>query len=156
MPSWVWWLLAALVVAAAIAIPLIVRARRRGAWAAELTACEAEVAWLSRTLVPQLQQARTGEMAAGAWAVQAGRVTAAEDRLTALGTTAPDEAGAARAAALRDAVRGSRVRIESLLAPEVAPELVATGLSGVQTDLETTLNPPPPPGAGAPPPAPPA
>jgi hypothetical protein len=148
--SWVWWLIAALVLAAAVAIPLIVRSRRRAAWRTELAQCEGEVAWFSRELLPQLQQAPTAEMAAGGWAVQARRVTEVEDRLTTLRSSAPDETGRNRAKGLRDAVRGSRVRIESLLAPGVAPELVRTGLAGVQTALETSLNPPAPPGPGAP------
>ena len=33
VPSWVWWLLAALILGTAVAIPLVVRARRRNAWA---------------------------------------------------------------------------------------------------------------------------
>src|SRR5207302_637813 len=109
-PAWGWFLVALLVLAGA-AVPLIVRARRRRAWRAELAACEEEVAWLARVLLPQLRQAGAAEQVAGGWAVSEGRVSAVEDRLTALEASAPDEAGRARARTLRDAVRSSRERM---------------------------------------------
>ncbi len=99
IPSWVWWLLAALAIAAAIAIPLLVRASRRKAWHTELAAAEAEAAWLARELVPELRRnAGSIERLAGAWSAGgAERATAAEDALTGLTASAPDDASLARA-----------------------------------------------------------
>ena len=74
-----------------------------------------EATWLARELLPQLQQTESPDEVAGGWQVAAGRVTAVEDRLTGLATSAPDETRATRAGALRDAVRAARVAVEDLL-----------------------------------------
>ena len=59
MPSWVWWLLLALLIAAlAIGIPLLLRSRRRAAWLAQLSAAEAEAIWFARELIPELKARR--------------------------------------------------------------------------------------------------
>lgn len=55
-PSWLWWLLAAVVLAVVVAVPLIIRARRRGAWRADLASAEDEMAWFARVLVAELRQ----------------------------------------------------------------------------------------------------
>jgi len=110
----VWWLLAALVVAACVGVPLVVRARRHGAWDRDLAAAEAEVAWFSRVLVPELRQGATAEHARGGWTVAEARVVAVEDRLTALLASAPDDVRRVRARMLRDAVRSAGDRIRGL------------------------------------------
>ncbi|HEV7195982.1 MAG TPA: hypothetical protein VGN19_08585, partial [Pedococcus sp.] len=130
------WVLAAVVLGLLVAIPLIVRARRRGAWTAELTAAEAEVAWFARILAPQLRQAGSLDEVAGGWAVAAERVTGVEDRLTALEASAPDETGRLRALSLRDAVRTARARVVDLLAgaataPETGTATTEAGPTGV-------------------------
>jgi hypothetical protein len=142
VPGWLWFVIAALLVAVAAAIPLVVGARRRRAWWAALSSCEEEVAWFARVLAPQLRQAPTTERAAGAWGVESGRVIAVEDKLTELRSSAPDEAGRARAGNLRDAVRQSRGRIESLFAAAADRDSLAAGLSEVAASLEAALRPP--------------
>ncbi len=96
-PSWVWWLLGALVVAAAVAIPLLVRASKRRRWRAELAEAEGEVGWFARVLLPGLQVAASPAEVRGGWGVGQARVAAVEDRLTALAASAPDDAGQTRA-----------------------------------------------------------
>lgn len=113
-PAWLWWLLGGLAVAACVAVPLLVRSRRRGAWNADLAAAEGEVAWFSRVLVPELRQGESTEHVRGGWTVAEARVAAVEDRLTALEASAPDDVGRTRARALRDAVRSARNRIRDV------------------------------------------
>ena len=96
-PSWLWWLLAALVLGAIVAIPLVRRARRRAAWRQQLSEAEAELGWLARELLPGLRHVGSREQVAGAWTVASPRVTAAEDALTVLESTAPDDLGRSRA-----------------------------------------------------------
>jgi hypothetical protein len=140
-PSWLWWLLGALAVAAAIAVPLLLR-RRRQAWEAELAAAEDDVIWLARDLLPQLRMARTADQVRGGWAVSAERVTTAEDRLTALEATARREQDRTRARALRDVVRASRDRIQAVASGAVADP--SAELGRVATDLEAALAVSPP------------
>jgi outer membrane biosynthesis protein TonB len=131
MPAWVWWLLAAAVIAGAVAIPLVMRQSRRTAWQQGMADSEADIAWLARQLLPQL---RTG---AAVWtASSAARVTAAEDRLTRLADEAPDEIGAARAIALRDAARSARNRLDLLPADPAEASVV---LDEVSASLEVVL-----------------
>jgi hypothetical protein len=136
-PTWLWWLLAALVLTAAIATPLVVRGRRRRAWDADLAAAVDEVAWFARVLVPELRQAATVEQVRGGWAVGEDRVAAVEDRLTALAATAHDDADRMRVQGLRDVVRASRQRIEDVSAPGVTDP--SQELERVAVDLETAL-----------------
>lgn len=138
VPPWVWWLLAALVLASAVAIPLIVRARRRNAWQRDLGGVEAELAWFARVLLPELRQVGSREQVAGGWAVGEPRVAAAEDRLTALEPTAPDDAGRRRALSLRDASRQARARMAQLTGP--GPNNTwALDLDAIIADLEAAL-----------------
>ena len=51
---------------------------------ADLAAAEDEVAWFARVLIPELRQSGSAEQVAGGWAVGSSRVSAVEDRLTAL------------------------------------------------------------------------
>lgn len=141
LPAWLWWVLAAL--AAGVAGFLVVRGRRRSAWDAEVAAAEADVTWLARDLLPQLQQAATPDALAGGWHVSAARVGAVEDRLTGLEAAAPDEGRGARARALRDAVRGARADVEGLIA---SPDPVAAPvrLAATSATLLEALNPPSP------------
>ena len=82
------------------------------------------------------------EQVAGAWAVAAPRVTAAEDALTVLEPTAPDDAGQERARALRDASRVARQRMEQLVAPGLH-DTWALDLDAIMADLAAALGPPP-------------
>ncbi len=110
-----WWLLAAILIALAVAIPLLLAARRRGAWAGRMAAASGEAAWFARVLIPQLQQQPSAEQVAGGWRVGRDRVAAAEDALTGLESTAPGETEAARARTLRDAVRASKDQLDVLV-----------------------------------------
>jgi hypothetical protein len=116
-PAWAWWTAGALVVACVIAVPLVLRARRRSTWAQGLEREEAELAWLARDLLPTLRSTRSVEALAGGWEVGQARVAAAEDRLVVLESSAPDEAGQMRARALRDASRRARARVRALVVP---------------------------------------
>ena len=136
-----WWLLAAVLVAAAIAIPLLLAWRRRDAWRRELSEAEGELAWFARELLPELRRATSLEQMAGGWSVASNRVTAVEDRLTALETTGPDANGRARALALRDAARLAHTRMESL-ATTGAPDSWMLHLDDIMADLEAALGPP--------------
>ena len=136
-PTWLWWLLAALVLAAAIAVPLVVRGRRRRTWDAGLARAVDEVAWFARVLVPELRQAGSVEQVRGGWAVGEDRVAAVEDRLTALAATAHDDADRMRVQGLRDVVRASRQRIEDVSAAGVTDPSLE--LERVAADLETAL-----------------
>ena len=138
VPSWVWWLLALLVVGAAVGIPLVVRARRRGAWRQELASAESELTWFARVLLPELRQVGSLEQLAGGWAVGKTRVAAAEDRLTALESTAPDAPGRERARSLRDAVRLARGRLQQLTGPG-PHDTWALDLDAIIADLEVVL-----------------
>jgi hypothetical protein len=148
-PAWLWWLLGAAALAALLAAVLVPRARRRGEWAADLASDEAEAAWFARELLPRLQSSATPDALAGGWSVAADRVMASEDRLTGLASTAPDDAGAARATQLRDAVRAARLGVEELVVArgEGSP---AAPLALLTSRLEAVLAPPGPGGPGVP------
>jgi hypothetical protein len=139
-PSWVWWLLGAMVIVAGVAIPLLVRASRRRAWRTDLAAAEQEVGWFVRVLLPELQRARSAAEVRGGWGVGEARVVAVEARLTALAASARDDAGRARAVVLRDAVRLSRERIGAIAGSEAAD--VSRDLAAVSADLAATLGQP--------------
>ncbi|HEX2361758.1 MAG TPA: hypothetical protein VHI11_06775 [Jiangellaceae bacterium] len=138
VPTWLWWLLAALALAAVIAVPLLVSARRRRAWLADLTAAENEVAWFARVLILELQQAGSVERVAVGWAVGSSRVSAVEDRLTALEASAPDDAGRAWARTLRDAVRAARDHMQELTGSGSGDTLLRD-LDAVAAELEAAL-----------------
>ena len=137
-PAWLWWLLAAVAVALAVGIPLLARARRRQAWRSDLGAAESEVAWFARMLIPDLRRAGSAGQIAGGWGVAASRVGALEDRLIALEMSAPDDAGRARALALRDAVRASRVHLEELVRTG-ATDTLMRDLDAIAARLESAL-----------------
>ncbi|TCN43984.1 hypothetical protein EV644_101881 [Kribbella orskensis] len=137
-PSWLWWLLAAVVLAVVVAVPLVVRARRRGAWRADLASAEDEMAWFARVLVAELRQMGSLAEAAGGWNVAASRVTAVEDRLTALEASAPDEAARTRTRALRDAVRSARGHMQELL-ESGSPDTMSRDLDAIAAELEAAL-----------------
>ena len=105
---------------------------------ADLAAAEDEVAWFARVLIPELQQQGSAELVAGGWAVGSSRVSAVEDRLTALEASAPDDAGRTRARTLRDAVRASRARMQELVA-SAATHTLPQDLAAVATELEAAL-----------------
>jgi hypothetical protein len=137
-----WWLLAALLVAGAVVLPLLLRSRRRAAWQAELAASEDEVAWFARTLLPELRAARTAEGIGGGWRVSEERVAGTEDRLTTLIASAPDPQSADRAVTLRDGVRTARNRIRELVG--FRAQDATADVDAVIVDLEAVLAPPPP------------
>jgi hypothetical protein len=135
-----WWLLLAVVVAAVVGVLLVLRrSRRRTAWRSELDDAEDEVAWLARTLIPELRRAASPEQAAGGWLVGSNRVGALADRLTALEATAPDEAGRARARELRTAVRTASSRLDSVISSGRLDNL-QWDLDAVAVDLETAVD----------------
>jgi hypothetical protein len=121
-----------------VAVPLLARARRRRAWTADLAAAEDEVAWFARALIPELRQPGSAEQVAGGWVVGSSRVAAVEDRLTALEASGPDDAGRTRARTLRDAVRGSRARMQELVGSG-ASDTLPQDLDAVATELEAAL-----------------
>jgi hypothetical protein len=106
----------AVLVAVVATIILVGRGRRGGSWAAEFTTAADEVSWFAQVLLPQLLAAGSIQQLAGGWVVGETRVAAAEDRLTSLEATAPDDAARMRARALRDAVRGARQDVQRLVA----------------------------------------
>lgn len=142
VPTWVWVLAAAVVLGLLVAIPLMVRARRRNAWSQDLASAEGELAWLARELLPELRRAGSREEVAGGWAVSEARVSAVEDRLTVLESAAPDDQGRSRALELRDASRAARAQMQRLLGPG-PHDTWALDLDAVITDLETVLRRPP-------------
>ncbi|HET6989577.1 MAG TPA: hypothetical protein VFI00_23320 [Kribbella sp.] len=142
-PSWLWWVLAAIVLALAVGIPLLVRSRRRQAWRTDLASAEGEVAWFARELIPELRRLNSPAEVAGGWNIAAGRVVAVEDRLTGLEPNAPDDAAQTRARSLRDAVRAARARIEGLL-QSGRPETMRQDLDAVAAQLEQVLAAAPP------------
>ena len=149
-PAWVWWLLAAIVLAAiAGTIAAVVHARRKHQWREELAATEGEVSWFARELLPDLRRSTSLDQVVGGWHVGSARVGAAEDRLTALEDSAPTDADRAHARTLRDAVRLARQRLDSLAL--VAPhDTWAADLDEVIADLQVALGPPAPPPNHAP------
>ncbi len=132
----------ALVLAALVAVPLVVRSRRRSAWDRDLAAAEGEVAWLARELLPQLRRAASREELAGGWTVSQARVSAAEDRLTVLESAGPDESRRTRARVLRDASRAARAQMQRLLGSG-QHDAWALDLDAIIIDLETALRPTP-------------
>jgi hypothetical protein len=150
IPTWVWWLLAALLLGFAVAIPLVVRARRRNTWGQALVAEEGEIAWFARELLPELRRGGSVEQMAGGWAVGRTRVTAAEDRLTVLESTAPDDIGRERTRSLRDAVRRANAGMTQLTGPGPYDER-ALDLDVIIDDLEHALRPAPSTDAAGPP-----
>jgi hypothetical protein len=142
-------LLALLLLAALIGIPLWLRARgREQRWTEEFDAAAAEVTWLCRTVIPQLQQQSPSTQVAGGWAVALPRVVAAEDKLTALESSAPDQDHAARARVVRDGLRSAHTRLDSV-AQSVDPAVISSELAGTAASLEQvidTVTPSSPPG----------
>ncbi len=143
LPTWLWWVLAALV--AALVGWLVVRARNRSAWDAEVATAESDVDWFARELLPQLQQAPTIDAVVGGWQVSAARVSAVEDRLTGLEAAAPNEARGTRARTLRDAVRASRADVELIITSRDEAS-APVQLAASSARLLAALNPAPPPG----------
>lgn len=133
-----WWLLAALVLATLAAVPMVITAHRRRTWETELAAAELEVRWFARVLLPQLREAGSAERVQGGWRVGEGRVSDAEDRLTGLEMSGRDEAGRARAKALRDAVRTARTEIRELA--ESGASDVTQQLDAVAAELHAALD----------------
>jgi hypothetical protein len=126
--------------AVAVAVPLVLRGRRRAAWRRQLAEAEGDLGWLAHDLLPALRRARSREEVAGAWAVGSPRVVAAEDRLTALASTAYDDRARERTRALRDASRRVRQQVQELLAPRPHDSWVLD-LDGVMADLDAALGP---------------
>ena len=142
VPAWVWWTLVALVIASGVAMPWVLRSQRSRAWWRDTATQEAELAWLARELLPDLRRTGSVEQVAGGWTVARQRASAAEDRLTVLSSTAPDEDAARHATALREAVRRARTRVDGLTAGTRSPRWAAE-LDAAVSDLETALRPTP-------------
>ena len=138
VPAWVWWLLAAMVIALAIAVPVLLRRRRMDRWLDEFARVRAEVAWLARELIPQLRQFGARQLAAGGLEVSSARIVAAEDRLTALIASAPDDVTLERSRILRDAVRDAHARLDAA-ASSGTDETLAIDLDEIAGELEAAL-----------------
>ncbi len=134
-----WWVLAAVaVVLAALFGWLLWRRARGNAWARDLLAASEEATWFARVLLPGLGQSASVDQMTGGWRVASSRVMALEDRLTQLESTAPNDGDAIRARTLRDAVRASRVRTDTVSSlPDRAA--AAAVLAGATDELEAAL-----------------
>jgi len=141
---WLWLLLALAVVAIVLTVVLVVRARRRGAWREQYDQAASEMAWIARTLLPQLRAAGSLDRMAGGWGVESPRVAAVEDRLTVLESSARNEEDGGRARVLRDAVRDARSRMDFLASPGPHEEW-ALDVDDVIARLEAALRSPQPP-----------
>jgi hypothetical protein len=140
MSSAVWVALAVLAVAATVGTWLLMRTRRRRTWLTRLQATRAEVEWFARELMPQLRQSGSVDRVAGGWQVADPRITAAEDQLTVLESSAHSPEDAASARQLRDAVRSAREKMETLSGPGRHDEW-ALDLDDVEGLLVTVLGP---------------
>ncbi len=141
VPPWVWWLVAALVVAGIVVGALLMaRSRRRARWDDQLEASRTESAWLARELLPQLRTTGSPEGAAGGWQVGLPRVAALEDQLTVLEASAPTEPRGAEARGLRDAVRTARARVGESTT-DASGGTWATGIDEAIAVLESALAP---------------
>ncbi len=138
VPAWVWWLLAAIVIALAITVPVLLRRRRMDRWLEDFERARAEVAWLARELIPQLRQIGSRQLAGGGIEVSSARIIAAEDQLTALIASAPDDVTLERSRILRDALRDARTRLDAV-ASSGTDETLATDLDDVAGELEAAL-----------------
>ena len=86
-----------------------------------------------------MRGAGSPEAAAGAWRVAGeARVAEAEDRLTALEATAPDETSRDRALVLRDTVRAARARMATVVTTSTEQTLAAD-LDEVAAQIEVAL-----------------
>jgi hypothetical protein len=141
VPAEAWWLLAVVLLAgAALTWALVARSRSRRGWQDRLRTAEADVGWLARELLPQLRSTGSLDRALGGWQVALPRVAAAEDQLTVLESTVPDEVAGARARALRNAVRRSRARRDRL-AGEGPGDVWARDIDQAIAELEAALAP---------------
>ena len=138
VPAWVWWLLAAIVIALAIAVPVLIRRRRMDQWLADFAKARAEVAWLAHELIPRLRQTGSSQLVAGGLEVSSARIAAAEDQLTALIASAPDDVTLDRSRILRDALRDARTRLGEV-ASSGSDETLATALDEIAGELEAAL-----------------
>ncbi|MGX7680319.1 hypothetical protein ACSMXN_15610 [Jatrophihabitans sp. DSM 45814] len=145
VPSWVWWLIGALVLIGAGLIAFLLRHRsRQKAWREKFGAATTDAAWFSRTLIPQLERAPTTDQIIGGWRMESARIVAAEDRLTGLASATKDQTDASRALLLRDAIRSARDRLDNL---DASTDALTAGalLQSAAADVETalaSLNPP--------------
>jgi len=138
VPAWVWWLLAAIVIALAIAVPVLLRRRRMDRWLEDFERARAEIVWLARELIPQLREIGSRQLAAGGIEVSSARIIATEDQLTALIASAPDDVTLERSRILRDALRDARTRLDAV-ASSGTDETLATDLDEVAGVLEAAL-----------------
>ena len=138
VPPWVWWLLGALLLALAVAVPLIVRGRRHAAWRGELAEAEGEIAWFAHELLQGLRHAHSREEVSGGWTVGQPRVVAAEDQLTVLESSAPNQVGQDRAQELLNASRQARARMQTLTGPG-PQDTWMLDLDAITDDLEHVL-----------------
>ena len=138
VPAWVWWLLAAILIALAIAVPVLLRRRRMDRWLDDFANARAEVAWLAHELIPRLRQTGSRQLVAGGLEVSSPRILAAEDQLTALIASAPNDVTLDRSRILRDALRDARMRLEDVPSSGT-DETLATELDEIAGELEAAL-----------------
>jgi hypothetical protein len=118
---------------------LLRRRSRKHAWEKRFDATQAEVAWFARELIPQLGRSPTTQQMAGGWRIEADRIVSIEDQLTTLEATAVDDLTRRRAHTLRDAVRGSRIRLAGL--DGTVDAVAATNLlRSAAAELETAMS----------------
>ena len=141
------WVLAVMLASVVAGAWLLMRSRKRHAWLEQLQAAEAEVAWFSGELIPQLRSSGSVDRVVGGWQVAAPRVGAAEDQLTGLESSARTDEDTARARQLRDAVRSARRKVDTLFGVGVHDEWVLD-LDDAQAQLLAALGPAPA-GSGA-------
>jgi hypothetical protein len=133
--------LAVLVVGGLIAFLLVRHRRALHSWEEQLSAALDDVGWFARDLIPQLRRTGSADGVAAGWTVSAARVTAVEDELSRLVTTAPDEVQRTRVTAVRDAVRDSRSQMVALAGDAGAGW--ESRLDDAQAPLLAALVPPP-------------
>jgi hypothetical protein len=131
-----------LVAGGVVAWLLLRRARSRRAWEARLAAAEAEVGWFARDLIPQLRGSASPAGVSGGWTVASPRVTALDDQLTQLVSTAPGETEESRASALRGAVRAARDRVVAVVGADEGSQW-SLDLDDAQAPLLAVLVPAP-------------
>ena len=104
---------------------------------------------MAAVLVPTIEQAATDDERRGAWQLARPRVTAAEDQLAVLATSAPDEASALQVSRLTSGVAGVRESLDALsIASDPSLASQARGqLTQAQRALTDALPPVPPPTA---------
>jgi hypothetical protein len=116
--SWVWWALLFAVIGLAAGVWFLQVRSRRQEWVRGVDAAVGEIAWLSRTVVPDLARAPSPQQRMLVWASASGRAGALADSLAGLAGTAPDPEAAGRVQLVGDAVGQARTHLDQLVTAE--------------------------------------